>query len=228
VDGYDSFFSFSQTKKGWSGVATYARKGLTVEAEEGFGDDKFNDEASPVPSRVICAAHSTLLHPGRCVMTDHGKFILFNVYFPNGRDGERVEYKQSFHDTFRRRCNDLAKSGRHCIVTGDVNIAHEDADIWNPAVSPEKFAASTGFLPSERQWITDLLNDGWVDAFRKFHPTREKAFTFWDMRTMKRPINQGWRIDYFLVPKSLMDVVQDSDILPQVLGSDHCPLTLDL
>ncbi|KAI8929628.1 Endonuclease/exonuclease/phosphatase [Entophlyctis helioformis] len=174
VPGYDSFWNFSQTRAGWSGVVTYARTGSTQTATSEFlGEPDFDLE-------------------GRCIMTDHADFVLLNVYFPNGGMGpHRVEFKLRFYDAM-------------------------------------KFRGSTGCLPDERQKLTDLLDIGFVDAFRHFSPDSQRQFTFWDMRTMQRPFNNGWRIDYFYVSSGLVDRVTACDILASVQGSDHCPITLDL
>lgn len=167
---------------------------MTKNAITGFGDSEFNDE-------------------GRCVMTDHGKFVLFNVYFPNGGTGEeRLLYKYKYYDAFYKEMLKLTSKNRNIIITGDINTAHKDIDIWNPKL----FASSTGFLPREREWIDRLISIGFFDAFRKFSPKKEKCFTFWDMRTNKRPANNGWRIDYFMVSNSLETQSLGSEILDDV------------
>ena len=194
INGFDSFWDFSVKRKGWSGTVTFAKKGITKNAATGFGSQHFNDE-------------------GRCVMTDHGQFVLFNVYFPNGGTGEeRLMYKYKYYDAFYIEMQTLLAANRKVIITGDVNTAHKDIDIWNPKL----FATSTGFLPREREWIDKMLDLGFFDAFRKFYPDKEKSFTFWDMRTNKRPSNNGWRIDYFLVSNSMENHVSDSEILSDV------------
>lgn len=149
-------------------------------------------------------------------MTHHDGFVLLNVYFPNaGRGVDRLDYKLKFYAAFQEACRQLSITGKQVIVTGDVNTAHKDIDIWGPKV----FADSTGFLPQERAWIDSFLADGFIDAYRYFYPTKEAAYTFWDMRTMKRPPNQGWRIDYFFVSEKLKDKVTACDILPNVPSS---------
>ncbi|KAI9197434.1 Endonuclease/exonuclease/phosphatase [Polychytrium aggregatum] len=206
VPGYDSFWSFSKKRKGWSGVVTYAKKGSTLAASEGFGDDDFNDE-------------------GRCVMTDHGDFVLFNVYFVNGGRGEeRLQYKLDFYESFQRRCQALIASGREIIVTGDVNTAHKDIDVHDP----KRLINFSGFMPKERAWIDRFLEEGFVDAFRQHHPDLASQYTFWDTKTGKRPLNLGWRIDYFFVSSGLSPRVETCEHHPDVMGSDHCPLSLSL
>ena len=194
LDGFDSFWDFSSKKKGWSGTVTFARKGITKNAFTGFGDPNFNDE-------------------GRCVMTDHGHFVLFNVYFPNGGMGEeRLAYKFRYYNAFHSEIQKLLKSNRNVIVTGDINTAHKEIDIWNPKM----FSKSTGFLDREREWIDRFLQIGFFDAFRKFNPDKKGYYTFWDTRMNKRPSNSGWRIDYFLVSNDLEDKIWNSDIQSHV------------
>jgi exodeoxyribonuclease-3 len=162
---------------------------------------------------------------GRCIMTDHGSFVLFNIYFPNAGTGDdRLAYKMKFYEAFREHCQQLKITGKRIIVTGDVNTAHKEIDLWNAKF----YKDFTGFLPQERAWIDSFLSDGFVDAYRHFYPDKANAYTFWDMRTMKRPANQGWRIDYFFVTKDLMESVERCEIFPEVMGSDHCPICLDL
>lgn len=197
VKSFDSFWDFSKKKKGYSGTVTFARKGSTKNARTGFGHSDFDDE-------------------GRCVMTDHGDFILFNVYFPNGGMGEeRLLYKYKYYDAFHQEISKLIAQDRRVIITGDINTAHKDIDIWNPVL----FATMTGFLPKEREWIDRMLKVGFVDAFRKINPDKKKSFTFWDMRTNKRPANNGWRIDYFLVSSCLENQILNSEILADVIES---------
>ena len=196
VKNFDSFWDFSKKKKGYSGTVTFAKKGITKTAVTGFGHPDFNDE-------------------GRCVMTDHGKFVLFNVYFPNGGMGEdRLLYKYKYYDAFYQEIHKLISKNRKVIITGDINTAHADIDIWNPKL----FATMTGFLPKEKEWIDQMLALGFVDAFRKINPDRKESFTFWDMRTNKRPANSGWRIDYFLVSTLLENQIFNSEILADVLS----------
>ena len=167
---------------------------MTKAAATGFGNAAFNDE-------------------GRCVMTDHGRFVLFNVYFPNGGTGEeRLLYKYKYYDAFYQEIKKLIAANRHVIITGDVNTAHKDIDIWNPKL----FSTTTGFLPREREWIDEILEIGLFDAFRKFNPDQKDSYTFWDMRTNKRPSNSGWRIDYFLVSSNISNQVLNSEILANV------------
>jgi len=156
VPGYDSFWSFSRKKKGWSGVATYVRKGLTVNAIEDLGDPHLDGE-------------------GRIVQTDHGKFILLNVYYPNGGSGaERQTYKMQFYTAFERHVRRLLAAGRHCIIVGDVNTAHRPIDMFDP----QRFCNSSGFLPEERAWMDGIIrtdvNVHVVEQIKTLETTRQQ------------------------------------------------------
>lgn len=213
VPGFESFWSFSSTAKGRNGVVVYARKGSIVDAWEGFEID------------VPLAADRKHVPEGRCVTVDLGHFILITCYFPNGgASAEREAYKLEFYRDLAQQCRKLRARGRQVIVCGDVNTAHKDIDLFDPA----KFATSTGFLPVEREWIDDFLADGYVDAYRHFYPDKANAYTFWDLRTQKREVNQGWRIDVFYCSNPLLANITSCEHHPEVRGSDHCPVTLQL
>eukprot|EP00743_Colponemidia_sp_Colp-15_P005702 GILK01006130.1.p1 GENE.GILK01006130.1~~GILK01006130.1.p1 ORF type:complete len:430 (+),score=47.73 GILK01006130.1:191-1291(+) len=207
IEGYESYWSFTKGNKGYSGVVTYCRV-APLHAQEGFGVSEFDQE-------------------GRCVMTDHGSFVLFNVYFPNsGAGDDRMKYKVAFHEAFQAEVEKLLHQGRNVIVTGDVNIAHSELDVWHPA----KFMAkqSAGCSTQERNWIDQFLECGFKDAYRELHPN-DKVFSWWDQRNVRARIcNEGWRIDYFFVSSSFFGQVVESDILTKIVGSDHCPITLVL
>eukprot|EP01125_Pyxidicula_operculata_P001724 TRINITY_DN1154_c0_g1_i1.p1 TRINITY_DN1154_c0_g1~~TRINITY_DN1154_c0_g1_i1.p1 ORF type:complete len:377 (-),score=108.76 TRINITY_DN1154_c0_g1_i1:17-1147(-) len=214
VDGYESFWSYSKTKKGYSGVVTYVKKGMTVSAEDRpLGIEEFDDE-------------------GRIIMTDHSSFVLFNVYFPNaGRGEHRLQYKTRFCNKFSELCEKYIKLGRHVVVVGDVNTAHTEKDTHRAD------AKSAGFLPEERKWLSEFLgvndpsilavpnNIKFIDTFRALHP-EEVKYSWWDPRTGMRPLNRGWRLDYCLVSEGFLPHIVDSDILCSEMGSDHCPLFL--
>ena len=197
----------SAERKGYSGVVTYAResaapKSVTV----GFGTKRFDDE-------------------GRTLVTDHGDFLLYNVYFPNGKaSDERLAYKMDFYAAFQKHVNAQVKKGRHVVICGDVNTAHREIDLARPKEN-EKIS---GFLPEERAWIDGFLADGWVDSFRAVHGDKSDAYTWWSMRTGARLRNIGWRIDYFYLNQALAERLDDAWIRPEVMGSDHCPLGIAL
>jgi exodeoxyribonuclease-3 len=202
--GYHTCWN-SAKRKGYSGVATFSKaEPLCVEA--GFGIEEFDVE-------------------GRVLMTEYPGFKLFNVYFPNGkRSPERLDYKLCFYAAFLDYCDALHVQGERLIVCGDVNTAHKEIDLARPKQN-EKVS---GFLPEEREWIDRYLAHGFVDAFRAFHPDEPEQYTWWHYISRARERNVGWRIDYHLVSESLMPAVADAFILSDVMGSDHCPIALEL
>lgn len=240
VDGYDSFFSFSG--KGYAGIATYARKGST----RWWTDNPFNVGVGSIKEAERVNGVRKVVDPdtnpdtsiGRCVLTDHESFLLLNIYAPNaGRGPEYLERKFTFYRTLEECVRKWRDAGRRVIVTGDINTAHEEIDIYNP----KKYATGTGFLPEERAWVSKLLSDhDLVDAFRALYPDWRK-YSFWDQRRQQRAPNNGWRIDAFYVSRELLfpetafqrqvdgpeyGEESDSRILNDVFGSDHCPITL--
>ena len=204
LEGYRSYFAWPDERKGYSGVALYT-KTEPLSVSRGFGDPELDTE-------------------GRTLIADYGSFILANVYFPNGRSGpERLDYKMRFYAAFLAYIDGLRAQGRHVVFCGDVNTAHQAIDLARPTAN----AKTSGFLPQERAWIDEMESHGYVDAFRAFHPEPEQ-YTYWDNLSRARERNVGWRIDYFFVDEGLMQSVSDSFIRPEVLGSDHCPIGLDI
>lgn len=201
--GYYSVFS-SAEKKGYSGVALYSKvKPLTVKT--GLGIQKFD-------------------HEGRTIITDYGDFVLFNIYFPNGQMSDaRLKYKMEFYDAFLDVVETYDREGRNIIVCGDINTAHKEIDLARPKENENV----SGFLPIERAWIDKFISHGWVDTLRLFHPEPE-LYTWWSLRTRARDRNIGWRIDYFFVNERFRRHVKDAFILPEVQGSDHCPIGLKI
>ena len=202
--GYYTYWD-SAERKGYSGVATFSKtEPLRVRA--GFGIGEFDVE-------------------GRALMTEYPGFKLFNVYFPNGkRSQERLDYKLRFYASFLDYCDALHAQGERLIVCGDVNTAHKEIDL----ARPKEHEKTSGFLPEEREWIDRYLSRGFVDAFRALHPDEAEQYTWWHYITNARARNIGWRIDYHLVSESLMPAVTDARILSDVMGSDHCPILLEL
>jgi exodeoxyribonuclease-3 len=207
VEGYESFWSICKRKAGYSGVVTYVKKGLTVAARADFGRIEFESE-------------------GRLMMTDHGSFVFFNIYFPNSGNGDRLEYKMDFYKWFEGICDSLLAEGRKIIVAGDVNTTHTELDIW----CPEKLT-SGGLFKEERVWMDHLFErtdkELFIDSFRKLHPTLRK-YTWWDVKSNQRVTDQGYRLDYFLINESYFDQVKESEMMTDQLGSDHCPIYLEL
>lgn len=203
VDGYQLYVS-EASRKGYSGTATYTS--LKPEGVKyGFGVEKFDTE-------------------GRTLITDYGDFVLFNIYFPNGKmSKERLDYKMEFYDTFLDYADELKDQGRNIVVCGDVNTAHREIDLAHP----KENSKISGFLPEERAWIDKLLDHGYVDTFREFN-TEPEEYTWWSYRTRARERNVGWRLDYFFVNKDFMKNVIAAYILPEVMGSDHCPVGIDI
>ena len=203
VNGYNSFFS-SAEKKGYSGTATYTNV-QPAKVANGIGIKKFDSE-------------------GRFLITEFDEFVLFNIYFPNGKArAERLQYKMDFYEAFLKHLKKLLKQGKKIVICGDVNTAHKEIDLARPKPN-EKVS---GFLPEERAWIDKLLEVGFVDTLRVYNQKPEQ-YTWWDMMTRARDRNVGWRIDYFFISDNLKDNLKNAFILPEVMGSDHCPVGIEL
>jgi len=203
LEGYSSVWH-SAERKGYSGVVTFS-KPEPVDTEKGIGIKEFDVE-------------------GRVIRSQYEDYFLYNIYFPNGgQENKRVPYKLSFYEKLLEICDRLHQDGKNIIITGDFNTAHNEIDLKNPK-SNEK---NTGFLPEEREWIDLYLKHGFVDAFRELHPEREE-YTWWTYRFNARKNNAGWRLDYFLVSEKYMKFVEDVIIHSDIMGSDHCPVSLIL
>lgn len=201
---YRSFWHSAETKKGYSGVATFCKE-EPIHVDVGFGIEKFDME-------------------GRVVMTEFEKFILFNVYFPNGKmNSDRLNYKLEFYNAFLSHIEKLRKKGKPIIFCGDVNTAHQEIDLARPKQN-EKIS---GFLPVERKWIDQVVKKGYIDTLREFHKEPE-LYTWWDLKTRARERNVGWRIDYFFIQEELKKHLKDAYIMPEVMGSDHCPTAIKM
>jgi exodeoxyribonuclease-3 len=152
------------------------------------------------------------------------EFTLLNIYFPNGgASDERLDFKLRFYDEFLIHVSALVASGKKVIFCGDVNTAHNEIDLARPKENEQH----TGFLRVERDWMDRLEPSGFQDTFRMLHP-EDVAYTWWDMKTWARSRNVGWRLDYFFVSTDLTDAVRDAFVLPDVQGSDHCPVGVTL
>jgi exodeoxyribonuclease-3 len=193
----------SALKKGYSGVATFSTQ--EVRKTSLLGDSRFDDE-------------------GRVLVSDFGSFVLFNCYFPNSQEaGARLNYKLEFCKVLHERANEYRRQGRTVVLCGDYNIAHTAIDLENPN-SNEK---NPGYLPEERAWMDGFIEDGWIDTFRYFHK-EPKRYSWWSYRTRARERNIGWRLDYFCINSESVQFLAGADIHEAVLGSDHCPVHVDL
>jgi exodeoxyribonuclease-3 len=161
---------------------------------------------------------------GRAIITEYPEFTLCNVYFPNGKQGdERLKYKLDFYNEFFNYLEPRHLRGDKIIICGDVNTAHQEIDL----ARPQENSKISGFLPVERAWLDKLLSSGYTDTFRHFHQ-EPGQYTWWDMKTGARERNVGWRIDYFFVTENLLGNVMKAYIMPDITGSDHCPIALIL
>ncbi len=203
VNGYKSHFSAAE-KKGYSGVVTYTKL-KPISVKNGIGIKEFDSE-------------------GRFIITEFEDFTLFNIYFPNGKASEeRLQYKMDFYDAFLKHCKKLLKQNKKIVVCGDVNTAHKEIDL----ARPKENSQTSGFLIEEREWIDKFLDAGFLDTFRMFNNEPEQ-YTWWDMVTRARERNVGWRIDYFYASENLKKNIASAAIHSTVMGSDHCPIELEL
>ena len=160
---------------------------------------------------------------GRAIEADYGEFVLLTSYFPNaGRKLARLDFKLAYYEAFLERVVALRDEGRSVVFMGDLNVAHGEIDVARPN---EK---ETGFLPIEREWVDRVMESGFVDTFRALHPEQADAYSYWDPWRERRKRNIGWRIDYVFVSEDLMPSVRSAFIEHEVLGSDHCPVGIEL
>ena len=201
--GYHTYW-YSAEKKGYSGVAIFSKR-EPDHLEYGCGIEKYDSE-------------------GRILRADFGDFSVLSCYFPSGSSGdERQAFKMEFLADFEVYIAELRKTRPNLLISGDINICHEAIDIHNP-VSNKK---SSGFLPEERQWITDFLGQGFIDTFR--HLNKEPHnYSWWTYRFGARKKNLGWRIDYHFISETLLEKLDQASILADVIHSDHCPITVEL
>lgn len=204
-EGYYAYWN-SAEKKGYSGVALLSK----IEPEKvvtDFGDSILNKE-------------------GRVIEAHFEHYILLNVYFPNGKMGDhRLSFKMEFYEAFLQHINSLrsAHKGKAIIFCGDVNTAHKEIDLARPK-NNEKIS---GFLPKERAWIDEVIKEGYIDTFRDYNHNPDE-YSWWDLKTRSRDRNVGWRIDYFFIDKKYRNHVSDAFIMQDVMGSDHCPVGIEI
>ncbi len=203
LPGYESYWCYAD-KKGYSGTAIFTRHTpLSV--------------AYNLPQAEHCTE-------GRVITLEYEGFYLVCVYTPNAQDElKRLDYRMSWEDAFREYLTELDKT-KPVVVCGDMNVAHEEIDLKNPKPNIGK----PGFSYEERGKFTELLSAGFVDTFRALYPDRRDAYSWWSYRMKARERNVGWRIDYFVVSERVRDEIKDAYIFPEVMGSDHCPVGLDM
>lgn len=201
INGYHAFWNPAQ-RKGYAGVCTYSRE-KPLNIIYGIGMEEYDQE-------------------GRVLSLEFDDFYFINAYFPNAQHGlKRIDYKISFNDALKEFADRLAKK-KSVVICGDFNVAHKPIDLENPKSNEQ----NPGYSPQERAWMNSFLDSGYIDSFRKFN--REPGqYTWWSYRFNARARNIGWRIDYFCVDQKSSKRVRNAAILNDIMGSDHCPVTLD-
>ena len=203
LPGYEQYWNYAE-KKGYSGTAIFT-KHTPLSVSLGLG----------------IAEHDT---EGRVITLEYPEFYLVCVYTPHAQDGlKRLDYRMAWEDAFRAHlCALAARKG--VIVCGDMNVAHQEIDLKNPATNH----GNPGFSDEERAKFTELLASGFTDSFRHLYPDRTDAYSWWSYRAAARERNVGWRIDYFLCSNRLAEKIERAYICPEIFGSDHCPVGLEL
>lgn len=202
-EGYYGYWNYAE-KKGYSGVAVFTKK-KPLEVTYGMGIDGHDRE-------------------GRLITLEFEDFYHLTVYTPNSQsENARLDYRMEWEDDFRDYVNELDKV-KPVIITGDLNVAHNEIDLKNPSTNRR----SAGFTDEERGKMTELLASGYIDTFRYFYPEKTGAYSWWSYRFKAREKNAGWRIDYYIVSERLKERLVSADIHSDVMGSDHCPVELDI
>jgi exodeoxyribonuclease-3 len=203
LPGYELYWNYAE-KKGYSGTAVFTRH-TPMSVSYGLG----------------IAEHDT---EGRVITLEYDNFYLVCVYTPNAQDGlKRIDYRMNWEDAFRAYLQEL-DGKKPVIVCGDMNIAHNEIDLKNPAQN----RGNPGFSDQEREKFTNLLDAGFTDTFRRMYPDAVDAYSWWSYRAAARERNVGWRIDYFLVSDRAYEKVEKAFICPEIMGSDHCPVGLEI
>lgn len=203
IKGYQAHWHPAE-KPGYSGVLTYSRV-APDSLVRGLGEPSIDRE-------------------GRVLQTQFGEFMLLNCYFPNSqREHTRLPYKLQFCRAVHKHVKRLRRQGQHVLLCGDFNIAHREIDLRNPSSNRD----NAGFLPDERAWMEEFLSDGMCDVFRHFEPGPEH-YTWWSYRPGVREKNIGWRIDYFVADQAFMGQIKSMRHRPEIQGSDHCPIILQI
>ena len=203
LDGYYKYWN-SAIKKGYSGTAIFTKE-KPISVSYGIGIEEHDQE-------------------GRIITLEFDKFYIVNCYTPNSkRELERLEYRVIWEDEIRKYLLTLNKK-KPIIYCGDLNVAHEEIDLKNPKTNHH----NAGFTDEERNKMTELLNAGFVDTFRFLYPEKTDSYTWWSYMMKAREKNVGWRIDYFITSESIKEKIKDSKIHSEVMGSDHCPVELEI
>ena len=217
--GYSACYS-AALKKGYSGVTTWTRAASRPRLfDHPTAEACFPELISPPRAGIRIARFD---QEGRIVTADYTGFTLVNGYFPTSqRDLRRLDYKLDFYESMVGYCNRLRRQNKRVVVCGDFNTAHHEIDL----ARAKENRKNSGFLPEERACLDRFVEQGYVDAFRRFHPEGGR-YTWWSYQFNARANNVGWRIDYFFVSEDLLDDLEDCHHLPDVEGSDHCPVVL--
>ena len=202
-DGYYQYWN-SAEKKGYSGTAVFTKK-KPINVSYGIGKEEHDKE-------------------GRIITLEFEKFYLVNCYTPNSkRELERLDYRQIWEDEIRNHLISLNKN-KPVIYCGDLNVAHKEIDLKNPKTNRR----SAGFTDEERNKMTELLDSGFTDTFRYLYPEKENCYSWWSYMFHAREKNIGWRIDYFITSKSIESKIKEASIYSEIMGSDHCPVGLEI
>lgn len=203
LQGYHQYWNYAE-KKGYSGTAIFVKE-EPLNVTYGIGVEEHD-------------------HEGRVITLEYDNFYMITVYTPNSQNElKRLDYRMTWEDSFRDYLKKL-KEKKSVIICGDMNVAHKEIDLKNPKTNRR----NAGFTDEEREKMTELLESGFVDTFRYFYPDQTDIYSWWSYRFKAREKNAGWRIDYFLVSEDLSDKLEDAKIHTEVLGSDHCPVELDI
>lgn len=201
--GYTSYWN-SAEKKGYSGTAIFTKQ-KPINVTYGIGIEEQDKE-------------------GRVITLEFEKFYMVDIYTPNSkRELERLEYRQIWEDEIRKYLLKLNET-KPVIMCGDLNVAHKEIDLKNPKTNRH----NAGFTDEERNKMTELLDSGFTDTFRYLYPEKENAYSWWSYMGHAREKNVGWRIDYFIVSKSIEKQIKEAKIYPEIMGSDHCPVGLEI
>lgn len=203
MPGYHQYWNYAE-KKGYSGTAIFTKK-EPISVVNGIGIEEHDKE-------------------GRVITAEFENFYFVTCYTPNSQtELKRLDYRMEWEDAFKAYLKELEKK-KPVVMCGDLNVAHNEIDLKNPKTNRK----NAGFTDEEREKMTALLDDGFVDSFRYLYPDVEGRYSWWSYRFNARANNSGWRIDYFIVSECLKDKIKEADILHDILGSDHCPVELDI